>query len=84
MKLTFVTHYGEDDVYFEGDELGFSLHSEDGTLIEAWGPEEYYCVHSERKGFLRGVEWVTGEKVEVAYEKEADTPLGQYSWPGLT
>lgn len=71
MKLTQVTHYSEDDTKFWGDYYSVELLKDD-KVIASYG-DHYHEKGEERlQGFIAGIEWATGEKVELTHKKIAD------------
>jgi len=72
VKLKRVKHYSTDDPECCEDYVDIELLDESGTVIAAWGDGYHTKGQQKCLGFIQGVEWATGEKVELETEDVAD------------
>ena len=72
MKLKQVTHFHVDDPDCGGDYIDVELLDEQGNVIAEYG--DYYHDKGDEKieGFIDGVEWATGEKVNLEMKDVSD------------
>lgn len=74
MKLTQVTHYSIDDPKHEYDYLSIELLDEKGTVILSFSDAYHQPGKVIIEGFVRGVEYITGQKLELTEIDIADGP----------
>lgn len=71
MKITKIEHFAEYDKEFESDYWSIELKVKGKTIAE-FG--DWYHDHGREKceGFIRGVEWALGKKIELEIKRVAD------------
>ena len=65
MKLIVTTHFSEDDTDFGGDYFSIDIKTEDGTEVTSFGDQYHDKGEDKVDAFVEGVEWATGQEVEI-------------------
>ena len=72
MVITKVTHYEREDTDFGGDYSDIELLDESGNIIAEFGDSYHDKGQEKAEGFIKGVEWLAGKKVELIILNIAD------------
>ena len=65
-------HYEREDTGFGGDYSDIELLDEAGNVIAKFDDHYHDNGREKAEGFIRGVEWAIGEKVELVRKNVAD------------
>lgn len=72
MKIFKITHFEESDTECLGDYFDIELQDENGKVITKFGDYYHDKGQEQAKGFFKGIEYITGELVEVIKKDVAD------------